>query len=316
MRLVITADDYGVNAARTSGIAEHTAFISRTSLLVNGEDSRRAARLAEVHGLSTGLHFNITEGRPTSSTESPLVQGGRFRGKVGALRLLTGQQSTEAVRLTLKEAVKQELLAQLSEFYTLTGRRQVWLDGHHHIHVLPIVVDAVAEVFSASDTSFRLTGLRVPWDPTLPTAPGIITCEEITFDTNEECFGLPFWQRISELGRRIDRRRFPQTTIPSAFIGFDLTGVRCTRMAVRAKLQLLTRCVRDDALVEYMTHIGYTHPPSLAQDAFFHDQFACSKDRETELAVVVSEAFRADRRHLGFELVHNADCVGSPSCML
>eukprot|EP00759_Apiculatamorpha_spiralis_P021584 PhF_6_TR26285/c0_g1_i2/m.37667 len=73
VRLVITADDFGVNTQRTLGILEGAkrGAITNAQLIVNGECPKLAADGAKVlPNLSVGLHINLTEGVPLTGVNT------------------------------------------------------------------------------------------------------------------------------------------------------------------------------------------------------------------------------------------------------
>ncbi len=63
-RLIVNADDLGINPQRTHGIflCFEEGIVRSASVLPNFSDSNQAAKHARERGLSCGLHFNITEG--------------------------------------------------------------------------------------------------------------------------------------------------------------------------------------------------------------------------------------------------------------
>uniref|UniRef100_A0A8C9PG86 Carbohydrate deacetylase n=1 Tax=Spermophilus dauricus TaxID=99837 RepID=A0A8C9PG86_SPEDA len=81
VRLVVTADDFGYCPRRDEGIVE--AFLAGTVTSV----SLLAAELARRHSIPTGLHANLSEGRPVGparlGASSLLSHEGFFLGKMG-----------------------------------------------------------------------------------------------------------------------------------------------------------------------------------------------------------------------------------------
>uniref|UniRef100_A0A8D2HRL9 Carbohydrate deacetylase n=1 Tax=Urocitellus parryii TaxID=9999 RepID=A0A8D2HRL9_UROPR len=136
VRLVVTADDFGYCPRRDEGIVE--AFLAGTvtsvSLLVNGAAAESAAELARRHSIPTGLHANLSEGRPVGparlGASSLLSREGFFLGKMGF------REAVAAGDVALPQ-VREELEAQLSRFRELLGRDPTHVDGHQHVHVLP-----------------------------------------------------------------------------------------------------------------------------------------------------------------------------------
>ena len=182
-RVTVVCDDFG----KTQGYAEAAlaAFdvgrVSVASLMVNGSDAERAARLARRNGLPLGLHLNITEGRPmcasvrryfgpSSGLTTP--DGNEFLGKQAFFALVRDRcdnyrracmpfaptrRTTKEERAKEREAARGELhalesaiaaetRAQMDAFFELTrGRPPRHLCGHHHCHVLWPVAPAIAD---------------------------------------------------------------------------------------------------------------------------------------------------------------------------
>uniref|UniRef100_A0A338P6V2 Carbohydrate deacetylase n=1 Tax=Mus musculus TaxID=10090 RepID=A0A338P6V2_MOUSE len=153
VRLVVTADDFGYCPRRDEGIVE--AFLAGTvtsvSLLVNGTAAESAAELARRHSIPTGLHANLSEGRPVGparhNASSLLSPEGFFLGKMGF------REALAAGDVALPQ-VREELEAQLSRFRELLGRSPTHVDGHQHVHVLPGVCQVFAEALQAYGVRF------------------------------------------------------------------------------------------------------------------------------------------------------------------
>ncbi|XP_032755735.1 carbohydrate deacetylase isoform X2 [Rattus rattus] len=153
VRLVVTADDFGYCPRRDEGIVE--AFLAGTvtsvSLLVNGTAAESAAELARRHSIPTGLHANLSEGRPVGparhNASSLLSPEGFFLGKMGF------REALAAGDVALPQ-VQEELEAQLSRFRELLGKSPTHVDGHQHVHVLPGVCQVFAEALQAYGVRF------------------------------------------------------------------------------------------------------------------------------------------------------------------
>uniref|UniRef100_A0A8C0DEK8 Carbohydrate deacetylase n=1 Tax=Balaenoptera musculus TaxID=9771 RepID=A0A8C0DEK8_BALMU len=136
VRLVVTADDFGYCPRRDEGIVEAflAGAVTSVSLLVNGAAAESAAELARRHRIPTGLHANLSEGRPVGparhGASSLLGPEGFFLGKMGF------REAVAAGEVVLPQ-VRGELEAQLSRFRELLGRDPTHVDGHQHVHVLP-----------------------------------------------------------------------------------------------------------------------------------------------------------------------------------
>ncbi len=124
--VIINADDFGLSPAVNRGIvqAHRSGGVTSTSLMVNMPGFEDALRLAaSVPGLSVGLHFNLTYGRPVSTPE-------QVASLIGADGLFHRSQPIE---LWHPLHVERELSAQWRRM-TDAGLRPTHLDSHHLLH--------------------------------------------------------------------------------------------------------------------------------------------------------------------------------------
>jgi chitin disaccharide deacetylase len=143
----LCADDYGISPAVNIAIRDLVARdrLNATSALVVAPSCHRAEAMA-LDGLNhreprvaVGLHVALTAPfRPASSGFLPLADG-RFMplGRTVAHAFLRRFRADVLVR---------EIAAQLNTFSRVFGRLPDYIDGHHHVHLLPQVRDAVLEV--------------------------------------------------------------------------------------------------------------------------------------------------------------------------
>ncbi|RMG21159.1 MAG: ChbG/HpnK family deacetylase [Deltaproteobacteria bacterium] len=147
-QLIVNADDFGLTPGVSRGIAQayDRGIVSSASLVANGLGFEAALRIARARPtLGVGLHLNLTEGRPVAGADRvpTLVDGdGSFLGyKTLTLRLLSGRVS--------KDELRREIGAQI-ERLERGGLRPTHLDGHRHVHLIPVLFDVVAEVAQAA----------------------------------------------------------------------------------------------------------------------------------------------------------------------
>jgi predicted glycoside hydrolase/deacetylase ChbG (UPF0249 family) len=141
-RLIIHADDFGETEQITLGICEaiEAGVVTSASIMANMPGTQfalgRARALTER--ASFGVHLTLCEGRPLTHAPSLSDAQGNFcRKRELFLRSVTG-------RLKLTE-VEAEVEAQL-QLVASAGVRVSHLDGHKHLHQLPVVCSAVAKV--------------------------------------------------------------------------------------------------------------------------------------------------------------------------
>lgn len=140
--LIVHADDFGEALEITRGIrlAIEAGVLTSTSIMANMPGTQDA--LQQVAGLadraSFGVHLNLCEGRPLTPARSLVDPEGRFCSK----RALAARSVTGALVLA---DVEREIAAQIG-FVRDHGVSISHLDGHKHLHQLPVVCTAVANV--------------------------------------------------------------------------------------------------------------------------------------------------------------------------
>jgi predicted glycoside hydrolase/deacetylase ChbG (UPF0249 family) len=259
LRLVITADDLGLDPKRDEGIfAAHAASgITQASLMVAGPSAMAAAVTARRAGLPLGLHLDLTElppSAPPESVASLLDAGGHKLGKHG-LRAAIARGAVDPAH------VARETEAQIEAFARLTGAPPSHVDGHQHVHIVPELAPVVAAVLAAAGV--RTT--RIPEQRRVAVA---------------DPDAARFYRGVSDQGvaaRAAYADRGVRSTF--AFAGLDLMGTAMTPEALR---DALLAC-EGQASVELMCH------PGLAGDS--HDDFNRSPAREHELRILCRRPF-------------------------
>jgi predicted glycoside hydrolase/deacetylase ChbG (UPF0249 family) len=140
--MVVHADDFGETVEITRGICEAIDGGAVTSTTIMANMPGTADALPRVAALSSrasfGVHLNLCEGRPLTSGRTLVDAQGRFHRKRALfLRAVTGT-------LSLAE-VEAEVSAQIALVHD-AGVRISHVDGHKHLHQLPVVSAAVARV--------------------------------------------------------------------------------------------------------------------------------------------------------------------------
>jgi hopanoid biosynthesis associated protein HpnK len=160
--LIVTADDFGLSVPVNEAVEEahRRGILTTTSLMVTAPAAADAVeRARRLPSLGVGLHLVLIDGRPVlPPTQLPDLVGpdGRFLSdpvRVG-LRLFflySVQQQAEA-----------EMRAQLEQFRA-TGLPLDHVDGHHHFHQHPVVVDLLIRFAP----EYGIKTVRVPSEPPL-----------------------------------------------------------------------------------------------------------------------------------------------------
>ena len=145
VRLVVHADDLGVDPSITAGAIEawRDGLVTSASVMPSAtywEDASEQLRRAE--GLDLGVHLSLCEGRPVrpaGDVASLVRPDGRFYGSLRALlpRVGLGRIRPDQVELEWAAQIERVLAA---------GHRPTHLDGHKHLHLLPQLVEVLVRL--------------------------------------------------------------------------------------------------------------------------------------------------------------------------
>jgi len=133
--ILLSADDFAMTEGITRGIEElaHAGLLSATSALVTTphwhEHAHRLANLRD--SVAIGLHFNLTLGSPLGPM--PRLAPDGSLPTVGKLTRLA------LTRRISRSEIEQEANRQLVQFESLVGAPPDFIDGHQHVHALPVV---------------------------------------------------------------------------------------------------------------------------------------------------------------------------------
>lgn len=136
--IILCADDFALSDGVSRGIAElcQARRLSATSALVTGDYwPDQAMRLRDLRPTTAiGLHFNLTLGNPIlAKRDAP------HQSKSGSF-LSLGQLVRRALSRRLDiDFLRAECSAQIRAFRDATGALPDFIDGHQHVHALPVV---------------------------------------------------------------------------------------------------------------------------------------------------------------------------------
>ncbi|HEY7724819.1 MAG TPA: ChbG/HpnK family deacetylase [Anaeromyxobacteraceae bacterium] len=134
-RVALCADDFGLHRHVDEGIADLAAAGRLGAVSCLAEASRFAADLPGLLAhprCAAGLHLSLTEGFGAA----PDVPLALLLARCGA-------------RLADAGAVERRLAAQLDAFERAAGRPPSFVDGHRHVHQLPVVRDVLVRVLGS-----------------------------------------------------------------------------------------------------------------------------------------------------------------------
>lgn len=154
-RLIVNADDLGMNPQRSHGIftAFEQGIVRSASIIANGSDATRAAKHAREKKLSCGLHFNITEG----DALCPIDSVGSLLEANGYLRDRNAQRRALDEGMIDPQHIEREARAQLEWMLEHHGQ-PTHVDSHHNLHVHPVVAQVLAPLLESYGIRFvRMT---------------------------------------------------------------------------------------------------------------------------------------------------------------
>jgi chitin disaccharide deacetylase len=139
--LALCADDFGLAPGLSRGIARLAAArrLSAISCITNSphwpDASVRLQGLPDT--VDVGLHLNFTEGRPLSPSLARLWP---------AFPALPALIARAHLRRLPRAEMRHEVHAQLKAFIALHGEPPAFVDGHQHVHHLPVLRDILLDM--------------------------------------------------------------------------------------------------------------------------------------------------------------------------
>lgn len=191
------------------------------------------------------------------------------------------------------EFVRAELEAQLDKFKALVGAPPMYVDGHNHIHVIPVVAGVLAEVLPKHNIQF----IRCPSErlPVVSSAGTPASAHDAVLPAAQRTF---FDEIVShaDAARLLWARHGLKTS--DHFIGLQLMGQNNTRERLHHTLRHL-----PVGVTEYMCHPG--HASKLG------DEFSRSADRDHELAMLCDQETFKVLQQAGVQVASWKGALGS-----
>ncbi len=143
MRVIVNADDFGMNTSCTLAIKEafKKNLISSTTMIANMDAFDLAISIMEEDGLNgkIGVHFNLNDGEPLTEEMKNcqlFTKDGVFHGNIKRLKPLTKKE---------KRAIYLELTAQVVKLER-AGVKLTHADSHHHIHTCIFIAPIILKI--------------------------------------------------------------------------------------------------------------------------------------------------------------------------
>lgn len=131
--VILCADDFGVSPGVDRAIVALAGEgrLSAVSCMSLGPAFKTDAPALKATGVPAGIHLTLTR--------LPLLTGGQRR-------FLAPLILASWARLLSPGKVERELRAQFEKFLEVWGSPPAFIDGHEHVHVLPVVRDVVLKL--------------------------------------------------------------------------------------------------------------------------------------------------------------------------
>ncbi|CAC5374505.1 Carbohydrate deacetylase [Mytilus coruscus] len=292
----VNADDFGYGIERNDGIINcfKAGAISSTTMLVNGVAAEDAAKKAKLAGLPTGLHLNISEGKPVGPSAKTLTDSDGNLYELFKIR-----ERVAEGRFNLNE-VRDELQKQIDRFEELMGCKPQHVDGHQHVHVLPGICDIFAHVLSQNG----IRSTRCPYEDLNPDTK----YAWFEGDTKKMATLMAEVVQQSEQAKLIFRRN--GLWLPSKFCGLQTMGIDMTKESLKNTLKQTFRSDNKDDIVscELMVHPGYRTKEE-GGCGTGPDEFSQSDQRELEMDILCDSDMLDFYREMEIELVSFPKCV-------
>jgi predicted glycoside hydrolase/deacetylase ChbG (UPF0249 family) len=155
---LLHADDLGLGTGVDHAIFDlnQSGRLDGASLLVNGPTAKAAIETWRQlpNPPTLYLHLCLTEGPEDATSVDLPASFGRL--------LLASWLPWQ--RRRLKPQIRRNLRQQINRYRQLTGAKEIYLDGHQHVHLTPIVLDTVLGLAQSE----QVTWIRTTAEP-LPT---------------------------------------------------------------------------------------------------------------------------------------------------
>ncbi len=271
-RIVLCADDFGFTPAVSEGILDlvEAGRLSAVSCMAASPHFLEFAKKLKAHAghIDIGLHLVLTDLTPLGPISDLTMD--ECLPSIGTLtkRALFRQLS--------KPDITAELNRQLDAFINAFDCEPDFIDGHHHVHQLPVirdlVLDVIAHRFKASPPWLRVCDEKL----TTILRRRVSICRGIAIDW----FGAYLRQRAKQRGIQVN----------SGFSGiYDFSG----HTPYDQLFDRFTLCVQSGTLI--MCHPGRV-------DETLRNLDSLVDQRENELAYFLSDTFPAMLRRKSLRL--------------
>ena len=176
-RPLFHADDLGLSNETNTAIGQlaEAGKLDGASLLVNAPATQHGVQLwtelEQGHPeIKLCLHLCLTEG-PASAASNLVVDlintQSFLHYTFGKWLLLSIIPDKISYKRKIRKQISNEILAQIKVYKELTGKQEIHLDGHQHIHLVPIVLEEILKL-AQSENIIWIRSTREPLPSGLP----------------------------------------------------------------------------------------------------------------------------------------------------
>ena len=248
LKLIINADDFGMNRGVTLGIvrAMRDGLVSDTTMMVGMPYAEEGAALLKAYGINRiGLHLTLTCGKPVlPASEIPsLVDSDGFFYRNVPLMLEHARASD----------VEKEYRAQIAKFQSL-GLGLTHIDSHHHSHFYGDNFAVALRLTQELAVPMRHHNIVAGRDTkAMIIAAGLRTTDEFTIKFYDD--GVSIWQLQAEILAQMERGvQSLEVMCHPAYVEQELMKSSSYNLARSNELAVLTsyemkRFIRDNDIM-------------------------------------------------------------------
>jgi predicted glycoside hydrolase/deacetylase ChbG (UPF0249 family) len=236
-KVIITADDLGINSHINQGIIEsfQQGILTSTALLMNVPETQQGIELAKNHpDLEVGIHLSIVEGLALRGSESTITDAIKyFDNKICLIKNWKDFLKKYVLHQINFSELEEELELQIRLFLRHFTHIP-FLNGTQHMHILPGVWKIVLKLAR----KYSVKSIRIPG----------FTKPSVLWINKRFPFIIPF-QMLGEMARK-DCRKYG-IKYPAAVEGMQYSG------SIDEKKLLLIMQKLQAETTEIVMHPGY-----------------------------------------------------------
>lgn len=275
------ADDFGLSRSSSKVIYRlcKSNKLDSFSLMVNlstvGEFVNEIREMNQL-GKKISIHLNFTEGKcvADSSLLKDLVDKNGFFSKSWESYFIDNYNFMK--RKKIKNQLKIEIINQINKGIEFIGSDDIYIDSHQHIHMIPVVFDALTEVIS--ENKLKVKYIRVSKEPLLPFLSGKVNV-----------FSFPFINFIKNFilnvySRRVEKVTTNMNLAPMYIWGLIMSGKMDLERIHKLQPQVENLCEKKHRELEMIFHPGKMDKSEVTSEIKRNSDisFYLSKNREIE----------------------------------